>query len=152
MKIRWREVFKFLSGAAFAGSLANFYLWLTGISVPFMGYTITPTLLGVRAVVSVVLCVVFFYLGWLRGFGRAMNRCVALCAFVALMASCASLPASVQLLPETQTTLHIGEIGAISVPSNQRYSLGSAETSLVRLSRFHIRAAPCTCTAPSQPE
>ena len=31
MKIRWREVFKFLSGAAFAGSIANFYLWLTGI-------------------------------------------------------------------------------------------------------------------------
>jgi len=26
MKIRWREVFKFLSGAAFAGSLANLFL------------------------------------------------------------------------------------------------------------------------------
>jgi len=66
MKIRWREVFKFLSGAAFAGSAANFYLWLTDISVPFMGYTITPALLGVRAVVSFALCVLFFYFGWLR--------------------------------------------------------------------------------------
>jgi hypothetical protein len=41
-KIKWREVFKFLSGAALAGSLANFYLWLSGISVPFLGYTMTP--------------------------------------------------------------------------------------------------------------
>jgi hypothetical protein len=66
MKIRWREVFKFLSGAAFAGSLANVYLWLTGVSVPFLGYTITPMLLGVRAVFSAVLCVVCFYFGWVR--------------------------------------------------------------------------------------
>jgi hypothetical protein len=66
MKIRWREVLKFLSGASFAGSLANFYLWLTGVSVPFLSYTITAALLGVRAVVSAVLCVVFFYLGWVR--------------------------------------------------------------------------------------
>lgn len=65
-KIKWREVFKFLSGAAFAGSLANFYLWLTGISVPFLGYAITPRLFGARAVVSFALFVVFFYLGWLR--------------------------------------------------------------------------------------
>ena len=66
MKTKWREVFKFLSGAAFAGCLANFYLWLTGISVPFLGFTITPGLLGFRAAVSFVLFVVFFYLGWLR--------------------------------------------------------------------------------------
>ena len=50
----------------FAAALANFYLWLTGVSVPFFGYDITPSLLGLRAAVSAVLCVVFFYLGWLR--------------------------------------------------------------------------------------
>jgi hypothetical protein len=66
MKIRWREVFKFLSGAAFAGSLANLFLWVTGVSVPFIGYTMTPTLFGLRAAVSFLLCLLFFYLGWLR--------------------------------------------------------------------------------------
>ena len=66
MKINWREVSKFLSGAAFAGSIANFYLWLTGIPVPFLGYTISPSLLGARAVLQFLLFIVFFYLGWLR--------------------------------------------------------------------------------------
>ena len=69
-KIQWREVFKFLSGAAFAGSATNFYLWLTGVSVPFVGYTMSPTLLGVRAVVSFASSVLFFYFGWLRDPGR----------------------------------------------------------------------------------
>ena len=64
--VKWREVFKFLSGAAFAGSIANFYLWLTNVSVPFLGYTITPDLLGVRAVVSFALSVLLFWLGWVR--------------------------------------------------------------------------------------
>jgi len=66
MRINWREVFKFLSGAAFAGSIANGYLWWCDISLPFLGYVITPRLLGIRAIVSVVLCISFFYLGWLR--------------------------------------------------------------------------------------
>jgi hypothetical protein len=65
-KIKWREVFKFLSGAALAGSLTNCYLWLTGVSVPFLGYTITPRLLGLRAAVQFVFFVVFLYFGWLR--------------------------------------------------------------------------------------
>jgi hypothetical protein len=65
-KIKWREVLKFLSGAALAGSLANAYLWLSGVSVPFLGYTITPRLLGARAVVQFALFVMFLYLGWLR--------------------------------------------------------------------------------------
>ena len=66
MKIAWREVFKFLSGAALAGSLANFYLWWAGVSVPFMGYTIPPQLIAIRAVLQFVLFVVFLYFGWLR--------------------------------------------------------------------------------------
>ena len=51
-RIKWREVFKFLSGATLAGSFANFYLWLSGVSVPFLGYTITPRLLALRAAVQ----------------------------------------------------------------------------------------------------
>jgi len=66
MHVKWREVFKFLSGAAFAGSIANGYLWLCGISLPFLGHTITPRLLGARALAQIVLCVVFLYFGWLK--------------------------------------------------------------------------------------
>jgi hypothetical protein len=66
MNIRWQEIFKFLSGAAFSGFLANLYLWLNGVSVPFSGYTITPTLFAVRAVVALAAFVLFLYLGWLR--------------------------------------------------------------------------------------
>ena len=66
MKIHWREVPKSLSGAALAGSVVNLYLWLAAVSVPFLGYTITPRLLGTRAAVDFVFFVVFFYVGWLR--------------------------------------------------------------------------------------
>jgi hypothetical protein len=64
--MRWREVFKFLSGAAFAGAIANLYLWVVDASLPFLGYTITPGVFGIRAVVSAAICLVCFYLGWLR--------------------------------------------------------------------------------------
>ena len=73
MRSRWREVFKFLSGAAFAGSIANGYLWLCGISVPFMGHTITPRLLGARAALQFALFVTFFYFGWLQKVAPARN-------------------------------------------------------------------------------
>ena len=62
----WREVCKFLAGALFAGSIANGYLWFMGASLPFMGYTISPAVYGLRAAVGVVFCVAFFYFGWLR--------------------------------------------------------------------------------------
>jgi hypothetical protein len=65
-RIKWREVLKFLSGAAFAGSIANFYLYLHNIAVPFLGYTISPQLLGVRAAVQFIAFLVFFYFGYLR--------------------------------------------------------------------------------------
>lgn len=66
MKIKWREVFKFLSGAAFVGSITNVYLYLNNISVPFLGYTITPEFLGFRALVGFVLFLLFFYFGFLK--------------------------------------------------------------------------------------
>jgi hypothetical protein len=66
MKISWREVFKFMSGATLAGALATTYLWLNGVSGPILGYTVTPRLLGAKVVAQIVLFVVFFYVGWLR--------------------------------------------------------------------------------------
>ena len=64
--IKLREVFKFLSGAALAGSLTNFYLWSCNVSLPFLGWTVTPQLLGARAIVQFVFFVVFLYFGWFK--------------------------------------------------------------------------------------
>jgi hypothetical protein len=66
MRVKWREVFKFLSGAAFAGTRANLYLALNHVSIPVLGYTMTPELLGWRSVVSLVLFLLFFYGGYAR--------------------------------------------------------------------------------------
>jgi hypothetical protein len=68
MRINWREVFKFLSGATFAFAVSNGFLFLYDISVPIplLGFTISPRLFGVRAVLNLALCGVFFYFGYLK--------------------------------------------------------------------------------------
>jgi hypothetical protein len=68
MRINWREVFKFGSGATFVNTIGNGYLFLYEVSVPFplFGFTISPLLFGVRAIISFVLFVVFFYFGYLK--------------------------------------------------------------------------------------
>jgi len=66
MRINWREVFKFCSGAAFVGTITNGVLFLQDISMSFWGFAISPRLFGVRAIVSFVLCGVFFYFGYLK--------------------------------------------------------------------------------------
>lgn len=66
MNINWRDVFKFFSGAAFVGTIANAMLFQQDISMTFWGFTISPQLFGLRAIISLVLFVVFFYLGYLR--------------------------------------------------------------------------------------
>jgi hypothetical protein len=50
-KIRWREVFTFLSGAALAGSPGGCCPWLTRAFPCFFGY---PRLPGLRAAVQFV--------------------------------------------------------------------------------------------------
>lgn len=37
VKIHWREVFKFLCGAAFVGAFVNLYLWANNIPCPSSG-------------------------------------------------------------------------------------------------------------------
>jgi hypothetical protein len=66
VRIKWKEVFKSLSGAAFVGTVANLYLALNNVSVPVFGYTMTPEVLGWRSVVSFVLFLLFFYYGYVR--------------------------------------------------------------------------------------
>ena len=51
---------------AFAGSIANGYLCPQNIAVQLLGYTISLRLLGVRAIVQIVVCMVFFYFGYLK--------------------------------------------------------------------------------------
>ena len=66
MKIKWREVFKFLSGFALASFFANLYLYMNSIPMPFLGYTISPQLLGARSIVNLILFGLFFYLGFVK--------------------------------------------------------------------------------------
>ena len=66
MRINWRDVFKFFSGAAFVGTIANAMLYQQNISMSFWGFTISPQLFGLRAVISLLLFVVFFYFGYLN--------------------------------------------------------------------------------------
>jgi hypothetical protein len=65
-RINWRDVFKFFSGATFVGTIANGVLFQQDISMSFWGFTISPRLFGVRAVLSFVLFCVFFYFGYLK--------------------------------------------------------------------------------------
>jgi len=66
MEVDWREIFKFLSGFAAAGFFTNLYLYMNNISLPFLGYTISPQLLGVRSIVNLILFGLFFYLGFIK--------------------------------------------------------------------------------------
>jgi hypothetical protein len=66
MKINWKEVFKFLSGAFFVSAGVNWYLAWYRIGVPLFGYTIPPELLGIRGFVHFALFLISFYLGFIR--------------------------------------------------------------------------------------
>jgi len=66
MRINWREVFKFCSGATCIGTITNGVLFQQDISMSFWGLTISPQLFGLRAVISLVLFGVFFYFGYLK--------------------------------------------------------------------------------------
>jgi hypothetical protein len=68
-----------------------------------------------------------------------LSRMVGVCGSLMLVTACATLPASVPLIPEERTTLHVGQIGAIHIPSNQRYSVGSAQSALMPLRQLRQR-------------
>jgi hypothetical protein len=66
MRINWKDIYKFLSGAFFVTAGASWYLWWYHISVPFFGLTMTPELLGIRGFIHFVLFLISFYLGFIR--------------------------------------------------------------------------------------
>ena len=66
MKIHWREVLKFLSGAFFVTAGASWYFYWMHISVPFFGLTMTPEFLGLRGCIHFGLFLASFYFGFIR--------------------------------------------------------------------------------------
>jgi hypothetical protein len=75
-RIPWQDVCKFLAGAFFVSTAVLFYLYLAGVSVPVLGTSFAETaeLSGLRAIVHVVLFVVFFYFGFIRKWERRSNN------------------------------------------------------------------------------
>jgi hypothetical protein len=68
MRIKWKEVCKFLSGAFFVNAGVLFYLYLTNTPVPLLGtgYVVTPEISGLRSIVHTILFLVCFYVGYMR--------------------------------------------------------------------------------------
>jgi len=68
MRINWKDVFKFLSGAFFVTAGASWYLsWYhVSVPVPFFGLTITPEFLRIRGFIHLALFLISFYLGFIR--------------------------------------------------------------------------------------
>ena len=66
MKINWKDIFKFLSGAFFVTAGASWYFSWNQISVPFFGLTMTPEFLGIRGFIHFALFLISFYFGFVR--------------------------------------------------------------------------------------
>lgn len=69
MKINWKDVFKFLSGAFFVTAGASWYFSELHVAVPFpfFGFTeMSPEFLGVRGFIHFTLFLISFYLGFVK--------------------------------------------------------------------------------------
>ena len=68
MRINWKEVCKFLSGAFFVNAGILFYLYLTNTPVPLLGtnFVFSPEMSGLRSIAHFAFFLVTFYLGFIR--------------------------------------------------------------------------------------
>ena len=66
MKINWKDVFKFLSGAFFVTAGASWYLSCYHIKVPVFEYTMSPKFLAIRGFIHFALFLISFYFGFIR--------------------------------------------------------------------------------------
>lgn len=66
MRINWREVCKFLSGAFFVQGGVIAYLAWNRVSVPLFGRTIPFLTSSQRSIVHFALCATCFYFGYVR--------------------------------------------------------------------------------------
>lgn len=64
-KFRWRELFKFLSGAFFVTAGASWYFAWYEIDVPFMGTMMTHQFLTIRGFIHFGLFLLTLYFGFL---------------------------------------------------------------------------------------
>jgi hypothetical protein len=64
---RNREFRKFLAGAFFVSAGIQFYLYLAGVSVPFLGtsFVQTPALSLVRSILHFIFFMITFYFGFI---------------------------------------------------------------------------------------
>ena len=65
-KVKWNDVFKFLSGAFFVTAGASWYFAIIKLPVPFFGTVMSPTFLGIRGCMHFVFFLITFYLGFIR--------------------------------------------------------------------------------------
>ncbi len=66
MKIQWKEIAKFLSGAFFVTAGASWYFSYLKIDLPFMGSTMTHEFLFIRGCIHFVFFLFSFYFGFVR--------------------------------------------------------------------------------------
>lgn len=59
-------IYKFLSGFFTSAALTDWYFYAHSMTLPFMGYTMTPHIAGIKAIIFGVVAVIFFYLGFLK--------------------------------------------------------------------------------------
>lgn len=65
-KIKWKEIFKFLSGAFFVTAGASWYFALLKMDIPFMGTTMTHEFLFIRGFIHFTMFLLTFYFGFLK--------------------------------------------------------------------------------------
>ncbi|MGB6196719.1 MAG: hypothetical protein WBF49_10300 [Methyloceanibacter sp.] len=68
MRINWREVCKFLSGAFFVNAGILFYFYLIDTPVPILGtdFVISPEVNGLRSIAHFAFFLITFCLGFIR--------------------------------------------------------------------------------------
>jgi hypothetical protein len=66
MKIQWKEIAKFLSGAFFVTAGASWYFAYLKIDLPFMGGKMIHEFLFIRGWIHFVLFLLSFYFGFIR--------------------------------------------------------------------------------------
>ena len=65
VKINWREVFKFLSGAFFVTAGASWYFSYLKIDIPVMGTVMSHQFLFIRGFLHFTLFLITFYIGFI---------------------------------------------------------------------------------------
>ena len=66
MKINWKELFKFLSGAFFVTAGASWYFAYNKVDLPFIGTSMTHEFLFFRGFLHFALFLITLYFGFIK--------------------------------------------------------------------------------------